>query len=301
MSIAGGYYKAVEAAAQHGCDCVQLFTKNNNQWRAKPITQQDGRLFRSALRRLRIRAPLAHASYLINLATPQDQLWRRSVEALVVEVQRAAMLGIRYVVVHPGSFTTSSESQGLKRIAQALDQVAQATRDVNVSVALETTAGQGSNLGWRLEHLAWVRRNVQHPQRVVFCLDTCHLFAAGYPLAPKPQYENTMRQVDRLLGRRRVKAIHLNDSKGALGSRIDRHMNIGYGQIGLEGFRLLLNDPRWRNVPMYLETPKGVDPLTGWSWDVRNLAVLRALVGKQRVSAQLRRKFFPEGKERERP
>ncbi len=294
MSIAGGYYKAVEAAAEHGCDCVQLFTKNNNQWRAKPMTEEDGRRFQQALRRLGIRAPLAHASYLINLATPEQTLWRKSIEAMIVELQRAEVLGIPYVVVHPGSYTTADESFGRKRIAQALDQVIQATSGLKACVALETTAGQGSNLGWRLEHLAWIRRHVQQPQRVVFCLDTCHLLAAGYPMAPQDAYEQTMRQVDRLLGRRQVKAIHLNDSKGSLGSRIDRHENIGLGHIGLEGFRLLLNDPRWQKVPMYLETPKGTDPVTGLSWDRRNLAVLRALVGKRRVPAGVRRKFFPQ-------
>ena len=294
MSIAGGYYKAVEAAAEHGCDCVQLFTKNNNQWRAKPITQEDGRRFRQALRRLGIKAPLAHASYLINLATPQDPLWQRSIEAVVEELHRAEVLGIPYVVLHPGSYTTSSPEAGLERIARALDQIHERTAGLKARVALETTAGQGSNLGWRLEHLAWVLHHVQQPQRVVFCLDTCHLFAAGYPLAPAAEYERTMKQIDRQLGRRRVKAIHLNDSKGELGSRLDRHMNIGYGHIGLEGFRLLLNDSRWQRTPMYLETPKGTDPVTGLPWDVRNLALLRRLVGKRRVPPQVRREFFPD-------
>lgn len=293
MSIAGGYYKAVEAAAEHGCDCVQLFTKNNNQWRAKPMTDEDGRRFRRALRRLGIKSPLAHASYLINLATPDDRLWRRSIDAMIEELQRAALLGIPYVVVHPGSYTTSSEEQGLRRIAQALDRIHRQTPQLKTRVALETTAGQGSNLGWRLEHLAWVLRHVEQPQRLAFCLDTCHLFAAGYPLAPAAEYEGTMKQIDRLLGRRRVKAIHLNDSKGPRGSRLDRHMNIGYGHVSLEGFRLLLNDPRWQRTPMYLETPKGIDPVTGLSWDMRNLALLRALVGKRRVPPQVRRKFFP--------
>lgn len=276
MSIAGGYYKAVEAAKAAGCDCVQIFSKNNNQWRAKPITDDEAARFRQALDEHGISHPLIHDSYLINLASPEAALWKHSIDAMVVELERADALGIPYVVAHPGAYVSSSEEAGLARIAAALDEVHRQTPDVAAQCLLETTAGQGTNLGWRFEQLAAILDRLNHPDRVGICIDTCHLFAAGYPLAPLKAYLKTIRELDRAVGLKRVKAIHLNDSKRELGSRVDRHEHIGKGHLGLEPFRLLLNDRRLRRVPMYLETPKG--ERNGKHWDKINLRTLRKLV-----------------------
>lgn len=278
MSIAGGYYKAVEQAAACGCDCVQLFTKNNNQWRAKELTDEDVRLFRAALDELKIGNPISHDSYLINLAAPDDTLWKQSIDAYVVELRRAERLGLGYVVMHPGAHTTSSEEAGLKRVVTAFNEVHRQTRGLKVVTLVETTAGQGSCLGWRFEHLATILAGVRDPDRMGICLDTCHVFAAGYPLAERKDYLATMREFDQTVGLERIKAFHLNDSKKGLGSRVDRHEHIGRGQLGLEPFRHLLNDRRFRKTPMYLETAKERE--NGEEMDVVNLRVLRSLVKK---------------------
>ena len=276
MSIAGGYYKAVEIAQRAGCDCVQLFTKNNNQWRAKPISDDDVARFRGALAELKIRHPIAHDSYLINLASPNEALWQRSIESFAEELRRAEQLGIPYVVTHPGASTTASEEQGLARVIQARDQVHAETHGLATRCLLETTAGQGSTLGWKFEHLATILDGVKDPDRLGVCVDTCHVFAAGYPLATEQEYEATMKALDKTAGLKTVKAFHLNDSKRELGSRVDRHAAIGEGHLGLEPFRLLLDDSRFRRVPMYLETPKGL--VDGVELDVINLATLRKLI-----------------------
>ncbi len=278
MSIAGGYYKAVDEAARFGMDTVQVFTKNNNQWRAKELTDDDAAKFRSALRRLNIKRPIAHDSYLINLASPDDPLWNKSIEAFRVELERANKLGIRYVVAHPGAYVGSSEEQGLARIVQALDQVHRETPGLKTYTLLENTAGQGTNLGWRFEHLAAIIGGVAEPKRLGVCIDTCHTFAAGYPLKTRKQYEQTIGQLDRTVGLSRVKAVHLNDSKKPLGSRVDRHEHIGRGELGLAPFRHLLNDPRFARTPMYLETAK--ETIDGEEMDAVNLRVLRGLIAR---------------------
>lgn len=282
QSIAGGYYNAVEIAAECGCDCVQIFTKNNNQWRAKALTDEDAEKFQAALKRLKISHPISHDSYLINLAAPDEELWRKSVEAFAVELLRAETLGIPYVVTHPGAYTSSSEEAGLKRIVAALDEVHDKVGKLKVCTLLENTAGQGSTLGWKFEQLAAIIDGVKAPKRVSVCIDTCHLLAAGYPLTAPADYEATMKKLDKVIGLKLVKAIHLNDSKKELGSRVDRHEHIGRGKIGLEGFRHLLNDPRFAAVPMYLETPKEDDDgePNGINQDRKNLKTLRSLVAK---------------------
>jgi deoxyribonuclease-4 len=278
-SIAGGYYKAVEIARKVGCDCVQLFTKNNNQWRAKEISDDDVARFQAALAEQRISHPLAHDSYLINLASPDRLLWKKSVDAFVVEVRRAERLGIPYVVTHPGAYTTSSEEAGIAAVARALDEVHRQTRGIRARCLLETTAGQGSCLGHRFEHLAAIIDAVAEPDRLGICVDTCHIFAAGYPLGSDKDYKDTMRALDKAVGLKRVKAFHLNDSAKPLGSRVDRHAHIGRGQMGKEPFLRLLNDPRFRKVPMYLETPKGTEK--GKDLDAINLRTLRRLIAKR--------------------
>jgi deoxyribonuclease-4 len=276
MSIAGGVHKAVERAAVVGCDCVQVFTKNNNQWRAKEIVPEEAARFRDALEEGGVSHPIAHDSYLINLASPDETLWRRSIEAFTVELQRAELLGIRYVVTHPGAYTGSSEPEGLERIVRALDEILRKTRRLRANCLLETTAGQGTSLGWRFEHLAAILDAVKAPERLGVCFDTCHVFAAGYPLETEKEYRATMKAFDAAVGLKRIKAFHLNDSKRELGSRVDRHAHIGRGKMGLAPFRHLLGDRRFRKIPMYLETPKGEED--GVDLDVVNLQVLRGLV-----------------------
>jgi len=276
MSMAGGYYKAVEAAHRAGCDCVQLFTKNNNQWRAKPITKDDADRFTTTLAELGIQHPISHDSYLINMASPDNVLWKKSVDAFVIELQRAEQLGIPYVVAHPGAYTTSSETRGLKRIIRALNEVHKQTRDIAAQCLLETTAGQGTNLGWKFEHLAAVLDGVRDPDRLGVCFDTCHVFAAGYAMDTEKAYKATMRTLNKTVGVKKIRAFHLNDSLKPLGSRVDRHAHIGRGELGLEPFRFLLNDRRFRKVPMYLETPKGEEK--GTNLDVINLRTLRKLI-----------------------
>lgn len=280
MSIAGGYHNAVLTAQDHGCDTVQLFTKNSNQWNAKELTDEEVAVFRRTLRKAKLRLPLAHDSYLINLASPDAVLFRKSVEAFIVEMERAERLGLRYVVTHPGAHMESGEEAGLARVALALDEVHARCAKFRVQVLLETTAGQGTTLGHRFEHLAGILGRVKDPGRVGVCLDTCHVFAAGYPLAPATEYRKTMKAFDDVIGLKKLKAFHVNDSLKPQGSRVDRHAHLGRGHLGLEPFRLLVNDPRFRNHPMILETPK--EEGDNFDMDRVNLQVLRDLVKERR-------------------
>ncbi len=275
MSIAGGYYKAVEAAAAAGCDVVQLFTKNNNQWRAKEIGEEEVGLFRGALKETGIRHPVAHASYLINLAAADEGLRQKSVEGMAVELQRAEQLGIPYVIVHPGAYTTLTEEAGIEFVAASIDRVHEALPRGKTRIALELTAGQGTCLGCSLAQLAAMIEQVRKKSRVAVCIDTCHAFAVGIDLADRKAYLAFWREFEELLGMERLVAIHLNDSKRELGSRVDRHEHIGRGKMGLAAFQHILRDKRLRDVPMYLETEKG--EFEGENWDVVNLRVLRGL------------------------
>jgi deoxyribonuclease-4 len=278
LSIAGGYYKAVDEAARLGFEAVQIFTKNNNQWAAKPITPEDVIRFRESLEKGGIRESISHDSYLINLGSPDDGLWQKSIDAMVVELERAALLGIKHVVAHPGSHLGTGEEEGLARVAAGLDEALRRTKQLSTTVSLETTAGQGTNLGYRFEHLGRIIELSKHADRLTACLDTCHVFAAGYELAPKRQYLETFKAFDRAVGIDRLVAFHLNDSKKGLGSRVDRHEHIGQGCLGIEPFTHLVNDRRFRHHPMYLETAKEVDPATGRDWDAINLDRLRSLI-----------------------
>ncbi|HMC12515.1 MAG TPA: deoxyribonuclease IV [Pirellulaceae bacterium] len=275
MSIAGGYYKAALEAHRAGCDVVQLFTKNNNQWRAKPISDEEAGLFAMTLAERKIAHPISHASYLINLASPDELLRQKSIEGMIVELERADRLGIPYVVVHPGAYTTLSEQEGIDLVAASINEIHQRAKAVNSQITLELTAGQGTCLGHTLGLLADIIKQVKRTDRVGVCVDTCHAFAAGIDLRDRKIYLAFWRQFDELLGLDRLKAIHLNDSKRELGSRVDRHEHIGQGQLGPEAFRHVLKDKRLRRVPMYLETAKGDH--NGESWDVINLRTLREL------------------------
>jgi deoxyribonuclease IV len=278
QSIAGGYYKAVETAHRLKCDCVQVFTKNNNQWRAKELTDEDVRLFKGKLKELGVKHPLAHDSYLINLASPDPVLWQKSVDSFVMEMLRADRLGIPYLVTHPGAHTTSSEEAGIAAVVRALDETHRQTRGIKTKCLLETTAGQGSCIGRTFEQLATIIDGVQDPDRLGICVDTCHIFAAGYPISTEKDYKATMRKLATTVGLKLVRAFHVNDSLKPLGSRVDRHAHIGRGMIGKQAFRLLVNDRRFRKVPMYLETPKGEEK--GKNLDSINLQTLRRLVKK---------------------
>ncbi len=284
MSIAGGYYKAADAAAEHGMDVVQIFTRNTNQWKAKPLTPEEAQQFSDACARHGLRHPIAHASYLINLASSDTELRRKSVDAMVLELERADALGLEGVVVHPGASMGNSEQQGLELIVAALDEVCERLPDGRAKILLENTAGQGTCLGWRFEHLGFMLERAAQPQRLGVCLDTCHAFAAGYGLATAREYRETMDELDKHVGIERVRAWHVNDSKRERGSRVDRHDHIGCGKLGLEPFWRLLRDSRWRHVPKYLETNKG--ERNGETYDARNLLVLQTLA-RQRSFASV--------------
>ena len=275
MSIAGGMDQAVLRGRMVGCDALQVFTKNNNQWRAAPFRDGEVEAFRRRLEESGIGPVVAHDGYLINLAARDRPLWKKSLAAFIVELERCVALGIPYLVTHPGSHGGAGEAEGMKRVAEALEEALEAVP--GPMVLLEVTAGQGTSLGWRLEQLAAIRAGVASRRRVGVCLDTCHLFAAGYDFRTAAAYRALRRDLDATLGPDLVRAIHMNDSKKGLGSRVDRHEHIGRGEIGPAGFRQFLRDSAWRGVPMLLETPKGADFLRT---DRRNLAVLRRLAGR---------------------
>ena len=275
MSIAGGHELAFDRLAQVGGEAMQIFVKNQRQWRAAPIGTEEAARFRAAWRDHGRLPVAAHDTYLINLAAPDPELAAKSVAAVADELGRAALLSIPFLIMHPGAHGADSPEAGLARFTANLDQaLAAAGPDNEVMVLLETTAGQGTGLGSRFEELAAVIAASRFPERLGVCLDTCHVFAAGYDLRTPAAYAATFTDFDRIIGLGRLRFFHLNDARKDLGSRVDRHEHIGQGKIGLEGFRLLLNDPRFTRHPMVLETPKSKD----LHEDAANLAVLRGLL-----------------------
>jgi deoxyribonuclease-4 len=273
MSIAGGLHRALERGREVGCSVVQIFLKNQRQWTARPYPDSEVREFRAAWKATGIRMVFAHASYLINLATPVPAEWRRAVDVFHDELERAEALGLPFVVIHPGSHRGSGPEEGVRRVAQAIDVLHERTRGHRVRIVLENTAGGGASIGRSFEELAVVVGAVKEPDRVGVCLDTCHLFAAGYDIRSADGYRLTMARCRRLLGRGRVRAFHLNDARQPLGSGLDRHEKIGRGHLGIEPFRRLVNDRRFARVPMALETPKDPEPRA----DREALALLRRL------------------------
>ena len=274
MSTSGGVEQAMRRGQSIGCETIQLFVANPNRWKSPPLEDEDIDRFRTAETETGIRPVVAHDIYLINLGSPDRELWEKSINAFQDELERCARLGLPYLVMHPGSHMGAGDEAGLKRIAAALDILRERAPQVAVKVLLETTAGQGTNVGYRFEHLAQIMALVQDKNWLGVCLDTCHIFGAGYELRTREDYGETWRQFNAVLGLDQLHCIHLNDSKGCLGCRLDRHEHIGKGQLGLQPFRFLLNDPRLRHLPMVLETPKGPD----MKEDVENLAVLRSLI-----------------------
>lgn len=273
MSIAGGLHRALERGREAGCSVVQIFLKNQLQWAAKPYTVEEIGEFKAAWKKTGIKTVFAHSSYLINLAAPDPADWRRAAEAFHDELERAEALALPFVIIHPGSHRGEGLEAGLARIVGALDLVIARTRGYKVRVLLENTAGGGATIGRSFEELAAILGAVKEPERVGICLDTCHLFAAGYDLRSEEGYEGTMKACARLIGITRVRAFHLNDAKAPLGSGLDRHEKIGRGKIGVAAFRRLMKDRRFARVPMALETPKDPEPKS----DREALRLLRRL------------------------
>lgn len=293
VSIAGGVDKAPLRGRAVGCEAIQVFTKSNRQWRSRPLGDEEVEAFRRNVKAAGIVSVVAHDCYLLNLAAPTSAVWKRSTDAFREELERAERLGIPYLVTHPGSHLGAGETDGIARVAEALNVVHAALPHHRVRVLLETTAGQGSSLGYRFEQLAAILERVDGAGRVGICLDTCHLFAGGYDIRSPHGYRETLRALARCVGVGRVKAIHLNDSRQGLGSRVDRHAHIGEGSLGRAAFGFFLNDPRFRRVPMILETPKGGDHVAA---DRRNLSRLRRLLdaGARRRSSRTRPCGQPE-------
>jgi deoxyribonuclease-4 len=282
MSIAGGISKAVDRAVVHGCEALQIFSKNASQWRGKPLDADDVRRFRRRIEETGIQPVVSHASYLINLGTAVPVLREQSLVAFLDELDRAETLGLEGVVIHPGTATSGTESEALRFVADAIIRAFRARRRQRTLVILEHTAGQGRSLGSRFEHMATILDHLNGSPRVGVCLDTCHLVASGYDIVSDTGYRATFDAFDRIVGFDRLKAVHANDSKRPCGSRVDRHEHIGQGCLGLEPFRRMLHDSRFAGRPMLIETEKSKgresagaiveDPL-----DARNLQTLRRL------------------------
>lgn len=276
MSIAGGLHTAIARGVTAGSTALQIFTKNASQWRAKSLADEAIARFKDDLSGSPINplALVAHDSYLINLASPDPDRWRQSVDAFTDELRRCDQLGVPYLVTHPGAHMGEGEEAGLQRIAEALRQALSAAPPCRTTVLLETTAGQGSALGHRFAHLARLFELVPDEERLGVCFDSCHVFAAGYEINTEAGYAATWEEFEREIGLHRLKVLHLNDAKKPLASRVDRHEHLGKGHIGPEGFRLLMNDARLRDRVMVLETPKGDD----CAEDIENMAFLRSLI-----------------------
>jgi len=296
LSVAGGLVNALHEAKSLRMDCVQIFTRNQRQWRAAPLRDDEVDAWRSALVRLgwddraafRV---ISHNSYLINLASPDPELWERSLTAQRTELERCEVLGVGGCVMHPGAHLgtakarpapgtppsgkpTADELAGLKRIVKALDRIHRELRGYETLTLLETTAGAGTTLGYDFAHLAWIRDHVKRPERIAFCVDTCHIHVAGYDMTTDAAAAATWQHFNDVCGPGSIRAMHLNDSVGPLGSRLDRHAHIGHGTCGSACFRAVMNDPALASVPKCLETPKGKND-AGVAWDLVNIRRLR--------------------------
>ncbi len=272
VSIAGGVYNAISNGERIGANAIQIFSKNQNRWVNKPLTDEDAQKFREMWAASTIREVVIHDSYLINLGSPDPALLQKSRDAFLDEMDRAEKLGVKFLVFHPGSHMKAGEEIGLNTIADSLNVLLGARPDYQVKLLLETTAGQGTNLGYTFEQLAYIRERVEEKERVGVCLDTAHVFAAGYDLRTPETYEATVQKFDEVLGLDNLFAIHLNDTNKELGSRVDRHEHIGQGLLGVETFRRLINDPRFVALPKVLETPGKEEDFK------RNLDLLKSLL-----------------------
>jgi deoxyribonuclease-4 len=274
MSISGGLHLSLERGKAVGCDVIQIFTKNSTQWKGRIIKEDEAALFKKTADMTGVEAIAVHDSYLINLASPDELMWEKSIDAFYQEMVRTEILGIPYLVTHPGSHKDSGERAGLEKIARGINILHNRTKGFKTTILIETTAGQGTSLGCRFEQIRSIIDQVMESERLGVCLDTCHIFAAGYDMRDEESYNKTMEEFDRDIGITKIRLFHLNDSLKAISSRVDRHQHIGTGFIGLEGFRLLMRDKRFSDIPKVLETPKGED----MQEDVINLKTLRGLV-----------------------
>lgn len=277
MSVAGGLENAFTDGARVGCDCLQIFVKNQRQWAGPPLTEEQVERCRSAAAETGLRPVVAHASYLLNLASPDATVRKRSIRAMTDELDRCDRLGVSALIFHPGAHMADSMLAGIKRVARSLDEAQRRRSGGAAMILLECTAGQGSAIGWQFEQLGDIIARTKEPERLGVCLDTCHLFAAGYDFRKADGYAAMTDELDRAVGTSSVRCIHTNDSKRECGSRVDRHEHIGKGKIGKSGFALFVNDARFREVPFILETPKGKDG-RGTELDKVNLKRLRGLL-----------------------
>jgi deoxyribonuclease-4 len=273
-SIAGGMHLAVERGKKATCDTIQVFNKSNNQWRAKPLTDQDVERFFNTIAETGVTVSASHTSYLINVASPKPDLEKKSLDALQIEMERCKLLKIPNLVMHPGSHVGSGEEIGISKVIENVNRLFDRLEDNDVTLLFELTAGQGSNLGYKFEQVAEMIDGIEDSGHIGICMDTCHIFAAGYPLVNPKEYRQTIKSLDDTIGLERLRIIHVNDSRREQGSKIDRHEHIGEGHIGLDGFTNLVNDERFKNIPMIIETPKGED----LEEDIENLKKLRGLV-----------------------
>lgn len=278
MPIAGGFYKAAIAGKEAGCSAIQIFTKSNRQWRAKEISTEDAKLFNEYLKECNIQYVVAHASYLINVCSPDKDTQKKSIDALIIELKRCNQLQIKDLVLHPGSRKTAPENatleQAIENINLVLDNTPKDTR-----ILLETMAGQGSAVGYKFEQLGKIISGIKQQDRIGVCFDTCHALAAGYNFLTNEDYETTWKEFDKAIGINKLKLFHFNDSKKDLGSRVDRHEHIGQGKVGEQAFKLILNDLRFSNIPKILETPKEGD----LEDDKKNLTTLVRLIEKENL------------------
>lgn len=274
VSIAGGVDKAVERAAKIGCTTFQIFTKNSNQWKATPLSDKVVQNYKRLLKLTKIKPVIAHDSYLINLCAKDKSILKKSREAFIDELMRCEILGINYLNFHPGSHMGMGEEDGIKLVAESINLAHEKTKGFKVKSMIETTAGQGTSIGYRFEQIRKIIDLVEDKKRLAVCVDTCHIFAAGYDIRTEKSYLRTIEEFDSIIGLKFLKAFHLNDSKKGLGERVDRHEHIGKGKIGLNGFRFIMNDERFFNIPKVLETPKGED----MKEDIINMRVLRSLI-----------------------
>lgn len=271
ISIAGGVYNIFERAKAVTANSIQIFTKNNNRWFSKSYPEKEIEKFHELKKEYKPFAVFGHVAYLINLCSPKEKTEKLSISAFIDEIHRCDQLGLPYLVMHPGSHLGKGEKWGMDKIIKNFDHIIQKTADSKTVILLETTAGQGSNLGYTFEQIRYILDHVEKKDRFGVCVDTCHIFAAGYDIATPEKYEKTIQELDKVIGLDQVKVIHLNDSKYPCGSRRDRHAHIGRGEIGLDGFRALMNDERFSSIPMVLETPKEDN------MDIENLKILREL------------------------
>jgi deoxyribonuclease IV len=272
MSIGGGVFNAILRGKELQCTTIQIFTKSANQWKAKEITSEDIEKFKQVQKEAEITPVVAHDSYLINISSQDKELLKKSKESLLFELTRCELLSLPYLVMHPGS--NPDEKDGIKKISDSLNWVFSQSAKYRAKICLETTAGQGNTLGYRFEQIAQIIDLVEKKERIGVCYDTSHTFAAGYDIRDKKAYVNTFKEFDKVVGLKKICVIHLNDSKKELGTRVDRHEHIGKGFIGLEAFKILMNDPKFEKIPKIIETPKAGD------WDKINLKLLRSLVSK---------------------